>query len=363
MRILHIVPNLNEEASGPSYSVPSLCSYIQQSSNVDISIACISSSKCFPYLKYHIFNDCKLLSKYSISFKFLYFYIKHRNDYDIIHVHSLWSFVNFVPGILKLNKNVKLIVSPRGTLSQWSLNHSKIKKTLFGPLQFLLLKNADAFHVTSSLEFDEVRSCGCKQPIFIIPNGVNITNKKTTKTKTVRTCLFLSRIHPKKGLELLLQAWYEVSSRKDFCWELIIAGKGDKRYEHKIRNIVDNTPFARFIGPIYSEKKSELFSNSDLFVLPTYSENFGLVIAEALSFSIPVIVSDQSPWNQINDLGCGWCIPNNFDVLKSTLIHALSLSDLQRQKMGSIGFSYIKNTFDWSIIAEKTIKSYLKLKD
>ena len=361
MKILHIIPHIHNEASGPSYSVTSLAKSLSRFNN-HVEIDCLSNSSYIDCnLKINYFTELFGSTLSGISINQPISLLKKSSNFDLIHNHSLWSMINFTSGFLITNKKVKYVVSPRGTLSNWSMNYRKIKKKIFWPLQKKSMNRADIIHVTSNLEYDEVRSLGFKQPIMIIPNGMHIPDnlKSTNLVPKNKTLLFLSRIHYKKGIENLIKAWKLLQN--DFPdWSLIIVGEGEEWYVNKIKNLIKLNKLNRvaFKGPLYGSEKFAQYNQSNLFILPSFSENFGMVIAESLACSCPVITTKNTPWDMLEEFDCGWSINNDLDSICKKLRYAMQLNPKTLKQKGINGKNYIQKNYSWDLIGNKFNKCY-----
>ena len=166
----------------------------------------------------------------------------------------------------------------------------------------------------------------------------------------------MSRIHPKKGLTQLIEAWSIVRPQG---WKVIIAGPDENDHRQKLELLIKqkslNNEF-KFVGPVDGINKNQIFKSADLFILPTFSENFGIVVAEALSFGIPVITTKASPWKDIEDLKCGWWIDPGTESIANILREALNVSPERLIEMGKRGKTYAENTFDSIMVAKKCLK-------
>src|SRR5262249_18492865 len=158
-----------------------------------------------------------------------------------------------------------------------------------------------AFHATSEAELAETRALGLTQPVHVVPNGVAITDLCLVHERQpqARTILSLSRIHPKKGLPLLLRAWAALADRRP-QWRLGIAGPDELSHLAELKALAHDlgAPRVRFLEPLYGSEKQAALQNADVFVLPSHNENFGLVVAEALAAGTPVIATTGTPWRQ-----------------------------------------------------------------
>jgi glycosyltransferase involved in cell wall biosynthesis len=220
---------------------------------------------------------------------------------------------------------------------------------------------AACIRVTSELEAEGVRLAGLRNPIALVPNGVELPPNATPLPNGSfhrRRALFLSRLHPKKGLLNLIEAWNKVRPQG---WELIIAGPDSARHlaevQAKARGCgLDGT--ITFSGPIWGEAKTRLFRESDLFVLPSFSENFGLAVAEALACAVPVITTRATPWAEIEERNCGWWIDIGVAPLVHALEQAVSLSPAALREMGLRGRELIKTNYTWESSARKMVQVY-----
>ena len=275
---------------------------------------------------------------------------------SLIHQHGLWMYPSLA--IFKWAKKNKIprIVSPHGMLETWAWKHKNWKKR---PLWYLWekqnLQTATAVHVTSKQEMWGVRERGITSPIAIIPIGIEIPEIPLSAQHPLdkKTILFLSRIHPVKGLENLLNAWNKVK-RDD--WQLVIAGTGDADYISNLHGLVEKLGLSHdclFKDAVYGEEKWQLMTNADLFVLPSHSENFGIVIAEALACQVPVITTKGTPWEGLIEHNCGWWLDTGVEPLVEALNNAMQLSSEQRQLMGLQGKQYMQQAFNWQESAIK----------
>ncbi len=358
MNILHNIPHIDSEASGPSYSVRRLCQQVALLDH-DVTLACLKAKHDIPGVKLSIYPSWPILKKFAISHKHALSLSQHASKVDIVHNHSLWSMVNFAAGFVATGKHAKLVTSPRGTLSPWALRQKKFFKQIFWPLQKQVLERANLLHATSEGEYKDIRRLGFKKPVLIVPNGIDLPKLSPRIVKDKKVLLFFSRIHPTKGLEALLDAW--ASLEKDYIdWELKIGGPGEDDYIKKLKDQASKNKSnnVKFIGPIYGTDKNLIYRNADLFVLPSHSENFGMVVAEALGHECPTIVFQGAPWSKLEQERCGWWIPNNSESLNNTLRAAMSLPQTELQEMGARGRRWMKRDFSWDRIGEMMNEGY-----
>ena len=187
---------------------------------------------------------------------------------------------------------------------------------------------------------------------WICPKDIS-SGSTSTSHNAKRTLLFLSRLHPIKGLKDLVQAWAHVRPNG---WRVVVAGPNENGHQEDIETVAESLGVRSdfdFLGAVDDDTKWKLLSASDLFVLPSYSESFGLAIAEALAAEAPVITTRATPWRELETNQCGWWIDNNVDALTAALREATSLSDEQRRAMGKRGRELVENKYSWTRIATR----------
>ena len=362
VRVIHTVPAVSEEASGPSYSVVRLCeSLIAEGENVTLTALDWAPMKCPPpFLKvFPLGAGPKRLGRSPAMRRWLDGRARSRSV-DLIHNHSFWMMPNVYPGWVAKKYRIPLIVSPRGTLSEWAMQNGSFVKRIFWPMiQRPALDATTCFHATAESEYEDIRRMGFQQPVAIIPNGIDIPALPPQKPVNSRVLLFLGRIHPKKGLDVLLPAWQAVQDRFS-DWSLRIVGPDNGGYLIKMKQLATDLSLKRieFSNALYGEQKVGAYRDSDLFVLPTYSENFGMSVAEALASGIPAIVTKGAPWNGLITHNAGWWIDLGLDSLTHCLEHALSQSPQTLAEMGENGRTWMETEFSWRFIGQKMAETY-----
>jgi glycosyltransferase involved in cell wall biosynthesis len=234
-----------------------------------------------------------------------------------------------------------------------------------------LLKECRAIHVTAINELESIKAIGINKEVGIIPNGVSseeferlpsrmALNKYFPHLAQKKILLFFSRIHPSKGLSILAHAWGNLSSRFP-DWHLLIVGPDYNKHWFLIRKILDsykingNFTYAGLLG---GEARYAAYGAADLFILPTLSENFGIVVAEALMAKVPVITTTEAPWEEIISNRCGWIIRPEIEELTAVLSNAMSIDRHTLEKMGKRGRKFVRDKYDWKIIALRMIDFY-----
>jgi glycosyltransferase involved in cell wall biosynthesis len=249
-------------------------------------------------------------------------------------------------------------------LSPVALSYSRREKFIFWHvLQKLAVDGATCLHATSISEFYEFRSFGIKQPIAIIPNGIDLQDVvhlgSPSRDGSSRTLLFFGRIHSKKGLDILIPAWGRVAACYP-SWRLRIIGPGEidevKMLDQLI--VTHQAPRVSVEGPAYGNDKWRILSEADLFVLPTHNENFGIAVAESLACHRPVIVGKGAPWSGVEAHRCGWWVGSDEIALAEGLMAALSTPDEVLDEMGQRGAAWMKQDFSWDKIGVEMARVY-----
>jgi glycosyltransferase involved in cell wall biosynthesis len=211
------------------------------------------------------------------------------------------------------------------------------------------------------MEAEHFRTFGLRQPIAIVPNGVDTPPLQAFRpaADVSRRLLFLSRIHPKKGLPYLIRAWAALEPLYP-NWELVIAGPDEAGHAREMLNLANSLKLQniQWIGSVHGEEKKALYRGSDLFVLPTHAENFGLVVAEALAHGVPVVTTRNAPWAGLRDNRCGWWVELAHDSLFAALREAMALPAEERHFMGARGHAWMARDFGWDSIARQMLGVY-----
>ena len=265
-------------------------------------------------------------------------------------MHTIWDPVQTIFLIIGKLMGIHTVCSMHGMLMKEALTYSKVKKRL--ALNLYLKKIINKFnkiHVTSAIEENDLSSFQLKN-IVKIPLGLNCTHTVHRWEEKKNIVLFMSRIHPIKGIENLLHAWCRSDTKG---WKLLIAGPSDQSYLNFIQNIIQKYPDEQdivFHEEVDNDGKNHLFGISKIFVLPSKAENFGLVILESLSAGLPVVVSNNTPWKGIEKYKCGWSTEVSISELEKTLSHVLNLHDSELRSHSQNAHKFACENYEWNII-------------
>jgi len=362
MTLIHTVPAIAEEASGPSYSVVRLCeSLIEQGRPITLAAldwAPVPSAPTF-YRSFPLGFGPRRLGRSPAMARWLDSQAA-AGEVALIHNHSLWMMPNVYPGRTAGRYAIPYVVSPRGTLSAWAMNSgSSVKRLFWSLVQRPALSAVSCFHATAQSEYQDIRRMGFRQPVAVIPNGIDVPPPYERSDGGTRTLLFLGRIHPKKGLDILLPAWRALQSRFT-DWRLQIVGADNGGYLDQMRSLATELGLERveFCGPLYGADKWRAYGAADLFVLPTYSENFGLAVAEALASGTPAVVTCGAPWQGLETQGAGWWIDIGLDPLVTCLETAMIQSPEDLAAMGQRGRDWMVREYSWPRIGRQMAETY-----
>lgn len=284
-----------------------------------------------------------------------------RNHIDLLHTQDLWTPEVHLATRCAQELKLPYVMSITGTLTPWALKFKVWKKRIGWRLyQFSDLQNAAVLHAASPEEAGNIRTLGLKNPIALVPLAIKMPPKKSFKDKNrqLRTALYISRIHRKKGLIHLIEAWETLRPKG---WRVIIAGQDDDGFRGEIENAIKQKGMEDlflFQGFISEEKKWELYREADIFILPSYSENFGLVILEALASGLPVITTTGTPWKELPTHRCGWWIEIGTVPLITALREAISLPDAERARMGIRGRHLVEKLYSFSRLGKEMKSVY-----
>ena len=365
MEALHVIAGLDPRDGGPTYSVPSLCASLTRA-GCNARMMTVRSDGCVERPDLQAFpqfaSRTPVLGSLRLSPGLRRAAATQAKRSDVVHAHGLWLMPNVDAGNAAAHARTSLVVSPRGMLANEALEYSSLKKRLFWRLlQRRAYAGAAAWHATSEQEAAEIRAFGIAAPIAVIPNGIDLPDVLADhdEARPRRRLLFLSRIHPKKGLPVLLDAWSQIAAERPE-WDLVIAGadEGGHRGELEARVATDGIPNIMFTGPLYGEAKTALLKATDLFVLPTRNENFGIAVAEALAAGIPAIVTTGAPWSGLATERCGWWIDQGVAPLVDALREATALPPDQRRAMGLRGRAWMTRDFGWDRIGRQMCAVY-----
>ncbi|MCP6761153.1 MAG: hormogonium polysaccharide biosynthesis glycosyltransferase HpsP [Fischerella sp. CENA71] len=386
MKILQIVPSISLIYGGPSQMLLGLAPALakegvkvtilttnsngdngQKSLDVNLNIPIqkdgyeIIYFRCAPFRRYKFSLDlCKWLNRYT-------------QEFDLAHIHALFSPVSSAAAAICRCRKLPYILRPLGTLDPADLQKKRYLKQIYAAiLERDNIAGAAAFHFTSVQEAQISERFGVKTRDFVIQLGVipPQENKENIRNQLgidddIPLVLFMSRIDKKKGLNLLIPA-LEKLLVEGLKFHFVLAGTNPQEpdYENKIKSQIENSTLrshTTITGFVTGKLKSSLLQAADLFVLPSYYENFGIAVAEAMVAGTPVVISDQVHiCQQVQESESGWVTTTDVLALTESLRTALQ-NPAECQQRGLNAKEYALQNYSWNAIARQTIQAYKQI--
>jgi glycosyltransferase involved in cell wall biosynthesis len=360
--VVHTVSSIDPETGGPARSVTALCRAL---AGADLRVTLVTQQPVNGSLPFPVPDGVRFTRRGKIlgvgAFRRAADDALGSGAPALVHDHGIWLPTNHSVAALARRRRVPRIVSPRGMLDAWALGwHVWRKRAAWRLYQQRDLARADVLHATSEGEAEALRRLGFLQPIAVVPNGVEAAADRAHASSRAagdpRVALFLSRVHPKKGLLTLVEAWARLRPRG---WTLWIAGPDEGGHEAEVRDAVRAAlpgregEAVRFLGPVSDARRDEILAQADLFVLPTLSENFGQVVAEAMVAGLPVVTTKAAPWAALAEERAGWWVDVGPEALVEALREALALPSADLRAMGARGRAWAQPRFAWPAVARR----------
>lgn len=296
---------------------------------------------------------------------------EHIPTVDLVHIHSLWTLPNSYGSLLAYKHGKPVVVSPHGSLESWAMKRSGWKKRVCEYwFQRKELERAQCIHALCDAEVEGFRSFGLTNPVAVIPNGVDLDafanmpdstefTNLFPHAKDKRIVLFLSRVHPKKGLAHLLKAWKQIVH--DYHDVILVVAGPDDGHLTAINDLTTDLELQNqvlFTGALYGREKLAAFSAAEFYVLPSFSEGFSMAILEAMASELPVLISDKCNFPEVSEFNAGLVVSANALDTEKGLRELLSMGQSERINMGRQGRALIESSYSWDQIAQKYLDLY-----
>jgi glycosyltransferase involved in cell wall biosynthesis len=382
MRILHVLPSLSLKLGGPTQAalnfVSNLCGQgidceiaTTNDDGTDLLDVSLSERTTYHGVPVWFFQRDARMKEFIPSISLAKWLWKNIPDYDLIHTHYLFSFAPTVASAIARWYKVPYIISTIGQLTPWAIAQSRIKKQIYSTLiERSNLDRAAALHCTTQEDARDAERYGSYAPKLVLPLGVTASSIIPQAPQQLREryrippdipiVLFLSRLHHKKRPDLLIEAVAQLLHDRQSV-HLILAGTGDDDYTQYLQDLVISLKVQShitFIGFVVGQDKQLLLQGADIFALLSYSENFGIAVAEALAAGMPVLITPGIQISsQVEAARAGLIVPGELEAVKTALNQLLNSSELRHQ-FGRNGQLLAQTAYNWSIVTEQLIQAY-----
>lgn len=359
MRVIHYIPSLDRTSGGTAAYMQLLTKELGRLVELHVvshaSGNPVKMDNCKVYFIPEISNFMKIKRQWRILLTQL--------QPDVVHINCCW-----MPACAFTQKwaqalGYKVVLTPHGMLEPWIMarHYWTRKLPALWLYQKAVVMKADVLHATAESEKENLLRLGYNDRIKIIANGIDVEDIEMKPSwKRNKEILFLSRIHVKKGINFLFEAVAQLKEQME-GYVIRIAGEGDVTYIEELKQLAARLGISQLIifeGGVYGNRKWELFRQADLFILPTHSENFGIVVAEALASGTPVITTKGTPWSELADKHCGWWTEVGTEAIGEALRDFLSLTEDELETMGYNGRKLVEEKYSAHKVAEEFVEMY-----
>lgn len=371
-KILHVIPSVGPQRGGPSVLMRTLARALSQT-GMEVHVATTDDNgpgrlpvplgvpqqedgATFWYFP-------RQTRFYTFSWPLTRWLARHVREFDLVHIHALFSYAALPAALLAHRSGVPYIVRPLGTLNRWGIENRRpwLKKLSFRILESRILASAAGVHYTCEQELVEAGELGVSAHPIVIPNAVELPARESRPRRHDRkVVLFLSRIDRKKGLDLLFAAFARVRQQ---CPDalLVLAGAGDPAWVASLKATAERLGIAADVtwaGFLSGDDKWAALTGADVFVLPSYSENFGIALVEALACGCPVVLSDQvGIHREISRAEAGIVTPCRVDELATAILNVLTDAALRR-RMSENGVRLARRQFSIEAVSRQLAAAY-----
>lgn len=293
--------------------------------------------------------------------------LTHANP-QVSHVHGLWMYPSLAAARWSRKTRRPFLITIHGMLEPWALQHSGWKKMLAALLvERSVLTQASCLHVNTEQELQSVRSYGLKNPVCVIPNGIDLPQAQASlqapwdAQPARKTLLYLGRLHPKKNLPGLLKAWSAAGAKARGEWILRIAGWDQGNHEAELKGLVrdlDVDSSVEFLGPLFGEQKAAALANANAFVLPSFSEGLPMAVLEAWANRLPVLMTPECNLSIGFEVNAALRMNPDPGSITEALSRLFSSGSENCRAIGEAGFRLVQSDFSWPKVASELLGVY-----
>lgn len=286
---------------------------------------------------------------------------------DIFHMEALWRYPQLLMVTWKKCKKAPIVCTPHGMLDPYIINNQGMVKRFISNTFFQKsLEAVDCYHALCKKELEDIRAYGLKQPVAIIPNGINLPDPdlKFEKIDQKKHLLYLGRLHKKKGVDLLLKALAAINNERNGLlegWQIDLVGWDHEGCKAELEKIVADNHLDNMVvfhGGLFGEDKQRMYANADGYILPSHGEGLPMTVLEAWAWKIPVIMTPECHLPEGYSANAAIEINDNVESVCDGLKTFLGMSDKERQSMGMCGYDLVRADFTWDVSAQKMIQVY-----
>lgn len=374
---LNVVSHLDPRYGGLSAAVPALNSSVAAASDAAIVLSAFCKTgehfrPVAPLLDIHYFSAQRLKWFRDAGERRAFGHLVAKSTG--LHIHGLWDLSTTVASRAARAAGKPYIISAHGMLESWALANKGRKKQIYGALfERANLQGAACLHALTRAELQDYRAFGLRNPVAVIPNGVDIPSQVSAETflsefpelRGKQLVLFLGRIHRKKGLDILAQAWASLGTRWPEA-QLVLAGPDFENTQAEIQTLLASLGIEQhvtFTEMLSKELKWSALRAARIFVLPSYSEGLSVSVLEAMGSGLPVVVTEQCNLPEVAERSCGWVIQPRADELASAIEEALCASSSRLAELASNGRHLISTRYSWQVVGEQMSSLYRWIED
>lgn len=373
MKVLHVTPSFYPavHSGGANFSLYGLCNALVKQ-DVEVRVLTTDAAgdgkrvsiKDFPTQMepgYEVYF-CRKIASVSVAPSLLWHLMRLIRWADVVHLTAVYSFPTLPTLLLCRILDKPVVWGPKGSLQRWQGTTRRHLKAIWEWGCRFVMPRKLSLYVTSEKEAEDSKRIFPRLSAAMIPYGVEFPAELRPRSEhELLRMLYLGRFHPIKGIENLLRALKNLNERLGRPWILKLAGYGNPDYTNVLGTRIAELGLSRgieIIGEVFGEAKARLFEESDLLILPSHTESFGLVVAEALAHGLPVIASKGSPWGRLEEIGCGLWVENDPENLRVAIQR---ISKMPLREMGERGRQWMQSEFSWSKRAQEILDLYQRL--